>query len=126
MSSVLPALILISPLVGFFFNAVFLPLSYKGFAKTPANTAGGVATAFIAFSFVLALFAFGKISSSTAAVPALLINCFEWFNFGGLNIPFELRIDKLSGLLVLIITGSGTLIHVYSTSYMHEEECVGR
>jgi NADH-quinone oxidoreductase subunit L len=126
MSSVLPALILISPLVGFFFNAVFLPLSYKGFAKTPANTAGGVATAFIAFSFVLALFAFGKISSSTAAEPALLINCFEWFNFGGLNIPFELRIDKLSGLLVLIITGIGTLIHVYSTSYMHEEECVGR
>ena len=124
--SVLPALILISPLVGFLINAVVLPLSLKGFAKTPANTAGGVATAFIGFSFVLALFAFGRLSNSGAEQPALVINCFEWFNFGGLNIPFELAIDKLSGLLVLIITGIGTLIHIYSTSYMHDEECVGR
>lgn len=126
MHSVLPALILISPLVGFFINGVVLPLSLKGFAKTPANTAGGVATAFIAFSFVLALFAFAKLIGSHEAAPSLVINCFEWFNFGGLNIPFELRIDKLSGLLVLIITGIGTLIHLYSTSYMHDDEGVGR
>ncbi len=126
MHSILPALILISPLVGFIINGVVLPLSMKGFAKTPANTAGGVASAFIGLSFVLALFAFAKLSGSSAENPSLVINCFEWFNFGGLNIPFELRIDKLSGLLVLIISGIGTLIHLYSISYMHEEECVGR
>lgn len=124
--SVLPALILISPLVGFLINAVVLPLSLKGFSKTPANTAGGVATAFIGFSFLLALIAFGKLSSSGAEQPSLVISCFEWFNFGGLKIPFELAIDKLSGLLVLIITGIGTLIHIYSTSYMHDEKGVGR
>ena len=126
MHSVLPALILISPLIGFLINGVVLPLTLKGFAKTPANTAGGVATAFIAFSFVLALFAFAKICGSTSENPALMINCFEWFNFGGLNVPFELRIDKLSSLLVLIITGIGTLIHLYSTSYMHDDTGVGR
>ncbi|MBA2403724.1 MAG: NADH-quinone oxidoreductase subunit L, partial [Bdellovibrionales bacterium] len=126
MHSVLPALILISPLVGFLINGVVLPLSLKGFAKTPANTAGGVATAFIAFSFLLAMIAFSKLSGSASNDPSLVTNCFEWFNFGGLNIPFELRIDKLSSLLLLIITGIGTLIHLYSTSYMHDEECVGR
>jgi len=126
MHSALPALILISPLVGFFINAVVLPLCLKGFAKTPANTAGGIATAFIGFSFVLSLFAFSSLSGSKAAEPNLVTFCFEWFNFGGLNIPFELRIDKLSGLLVMVITGIGTLIHLYSISYMHEEECVGR
>ena len=126
MNSVLPALILISPLIGFFINAVVLPLAYKGFAKTPANTAGGVATSFIGFSFILALISFAKLSGSGGNNPSIIINCFEWFNFGGLNIPFELRIDKLSGILVLIITGIGTLIHMYSTSYMHDEECVGR
>jgi NADH-quinone oxidoreductase subunit L len=126
MHSILPALILISPLVGFIINGVVLPLSLKGFAKTPANTAGGFASAFIGLSFVLALFAFAKLSGSSSENPSLVINCFEWFNFGGLNIPFELRIDKLSGLLVLIISGIGTLIHLYSISYMHEEECVGR
>jgi NADH-quinone oxidoreductase subunit L len=125
MNSVLPALILLSPLVGFFINAVILPLSLKGFAKTPANTAGGVAASFIGFSFIFALIAFTKLSA-LGPQGSLVINCFEWFNFGGLNIPFELRIDRLSGLLVMIITGIGTLIHLYSISYMHEEECVGR
>lgn len=126
MHSILPALILISPLIGFFINGVFLPLGLKGFAKTPAGTAGGVATMFIGLSFVFALFAFAQLKGSTAADPSLSITLFDWFNFGGLHIPFELRIDKLSGILCLIITGIGTLIHVYSTSYMHEEECVGR
>jgi NADH-quinone oxidoreductase subunit L len=125
-SSVLPALILLSPLVGFLFNAVIFPLAHKGFAKTSANTAGGVATAFIGFSFLLALISFSSLTGSSAAEPALNAYLFDWFDFGGLKVPFELRIDKLSGILVLIITGIGTLIHMYSTSYMHDEECVGR
>jgi NADH-quinone oxidoreductase subunit L len=126
MNSSLPLLILLFPLIGFFINGVIMPLAYKGFAKTPANTAGGIATFFIGISFVLALFAFAALKGAEGNDPSLITNCFEWFNFGGLVIPFELRIDKLSGLLVLIITGIGTLIHLYSTSYMHDDECVGR
>jgi len=125
-NSLLPVLILLSPLVGFLINGVVLPLAYKGFAKTGPNLAGGVATAFIFLSFVMGLMAFFGLCSSSESAPGLVSYCFEWFNFGGLNIPFELRIDKLSGLLVLIITGIGALIHLYSTSYMHDEECVGR
>ena len=94
--------------------------------KTAANTAGGVATAFIGISFILSVFAFIILSNSQTENPSLVVNCFEWFNFGGLHIPFELRIDKLSSLMILIITGIGTLIHLYSISYMHDEECVGR
>lgn len=126
MNSMLPLLILLSPLVGFFVNGVVYPLKLKGFAKTDPNAAGGTATFFIGLSFVMAVMAFGKLVGSTAENPALTTFCFEWFNFGGLSIPFELRMDKLSGLLTLIITGIGTLIHIYSTSYMHDEPCVGR
>jgi NADH-quinone oxidoreductase subunit L len=125
MTSSLPLLILLSPLVGFFINGVVYPLKLKGFAKTDPNTAGGTATFFIGLSFVMAVIAFAKLMGG-GEEPYLSTFCFEWFNFGGLSIPFELRIDKLSGLLVLIITGVGTLIHMYSTSYMHDEECVGR
>ncbi|MFN5134321.1 MAG: NADH-quinone oxidoreductase subunit L, partial [Chitinophagaceae bacterium] len=39
-----------------------------------------------------------------------------------LNIPFEFLVDRLSALFLMIITGVGFLIHLYSTSYMHEEE----
>jgi len=102
-NSILPLLILLSPLVGFFINGVVLPLKYKGFAKTGPDTAGGIATAFIAFSFVMGLFAFSKLFQGDN--PAVVHYAFQWFDFGGLKIPFELRIDKLSGLLVLIITG---------------------
>jgi NADH-quinone oxidoreductase subunit L len=125
-NSSLPFLILISPLIGFLINGVVLPLVYKGFAKTSANTAGGFATFFIAMSFVFGFAAFMQLVGSESHNPSLTTYCFEWFNFGGLNIPFELRLDKLNAVLVLIITGVGTLIHIYSTSYMHDEPCVGR
>ena len=39
-----------------------------------------------------------------------------------LHIPFAFQIDQLSSIFLLIITGVGFLIHVYSTSYMHEEK----
>ncbi len=122
-NSSLPLLILLSPLIGFFINGVVLPLKYKGFAKTGPDVAGGVATAFIALSFVLGLAAFSQLHGEN---PAVVNYAYQWFDFGGLKIAFELRIDKLSGILVLIISGIGTLIHLYSMSYMHDEECVGR
>ena len=50
------------------------------------------------------------------------VNLFEFINVAGLNIPFAFQVDQLSTLFLLIITGVGFLIHVYSTSYMHEEE----
>jgi NADH-quinone oxidoreductase subunit L len=125
MQSSLPLLILISPLIGFFINGVVYPLKLKGFAKTDPNTAGGTATFFIGFSFLLSCITFFSLANG-GENPSMTTYCFEWFNFGGLNIPFELRIDKLSGILVMIITGIGTLIHLYSISYMHDEECVGR
>lgn len=125
MNSSLPLLILISPLIGFFINGVVYPLKLKGFAKTDPNVAGYTATFFIFMSFIMACMAFGQLVGG-GENPSVSITVFEWFNFGGLSIPFELRIDKLSGLLCLIITGIGTLIHLYSTSYMHDEECVGR
>lgn len=123
--TILPLLILLSPLIGFLINGVVYPLKLKGFAKTDPNVAGGTATFFIGLSFVMACIAFSMLMS-VGENPSLTAYAFEWFNFGGLEIPFELRIDKLSGTLVMIITGIGTLIHLYSTSYMHDEECVGR
>ncbi len=46
---------------------------------------------------------------------------FSWIQSGGLSIPFELRVDPLASVMILIITGIGSLIHLYSTAYMHDE-----
>lgn len=50
------------------------------------------------------------------------IKYFDFINAGSLKIPFAFQIDQLSTLFLLIITGVGFLIHVYSTAYMHEEK----
>jgi NADH-quinone oxidoreductase subunit L len=54
------------------------------------------------------------------------VNLFSWINAGSLSIPFEFVVDPLSTWFLLIITGIGFLIHVYSTSYMHDDEGFSR
>ena len=69
-------------------------------------------------SFVLSIWVFMQVKGGNSHVA-------EYFNFisvGKLVIPFAFQVDQLSSLFLFIITGVGFLIHVYSTSYMHEEK----
>jgi NADH-quinone oxidoreductase subunit L len=124
LQSHLPLLIVLFPLIGFLINGIVYPLMFKGFSKTPANLAGYTATAAIFIPFMIAVMCFISLQDSTVSGVQYL--GFDWFNFGGLHIPFELRIDRLSMIVVFLITGIGSLIHLYSTSYMHDDEGVGR
>ncbi|MCB0340230.1 MAG: NADH-quinone oxidoreductase subunit L, partial [Bdellovibrionales bacterium] len=47
---------------------------------------------------------------------------FEWFSVGGLQVDFLFRLDHLSAVMCLVVTGVGTLIHLYSIGYMAEDE----
>ena len=49
------------------------------------------------------------------------VHYFNLINIEAFKIAFDFKIDQLSSLFLLIITGVGFLIHVYSTSYMHDE-----
>ena len=57
-----------------------------------------------------------------AALSEVVAPGWDWINIAGLNIPFELRVDPLTMLMTLIITGVGALIHLYATGYMGEEK----
>src|SRR5688572_33121691 len=46
---------------------------------------------------------------------------FSWIQSGRLNIPLAFRLDPLAAVMILVITGIGTLIHLYSTAYMLDE-----
>jgi NADH-quinone oxidoreductase subunit L len=54
------------------------------------------------------------------------IDLFNWISAGKLSIPFSFLVDPLSSLFLLIITGIGFLIHLYSTGYMHDDEGFSR
>jgi NADH-quinone oxidoreductase subunit L len=71
----------------------------------------------ILVSFVLSIWVFTEVRAGNSHVATY----FDFISVGRLHIPFALQIDALSSLFLLIITGVGFLIHVYSASYMHEE-----
>lgn len=102
------------PLLGF----VIIGLWGNKLSKT---LVGGIATSTVLGAFVLSLLTFFQLSSSHDAAP-LTANLFNWLTVGNLSIDFSFLADHLSALMMLIITGIGTLIHLYSMGYMHEDE----
>jgi NADH-quinone oxidoreductase subunit L len=76
----------------------------------------GVAT--VAGSFLVGLLVFLDTLALDPAQRTRELSVFRWFSVGGLQIDFGLRLDPLSLTFVLLITGVGTLIHLYSVGYM--------
>ena len=77
-----------------------------------------VALVSVLLSFCIGLFAFGHLGEETAQFHEL---AFSWFSVGTLHVDLGLTFDRLSGTLVLVITGVGFLIHLYSVAYMDDD-----
>lgn len=105
------------PLIGF----LAIGLGGKNLSKSIVGTLGsGVVLA----AFILSLGIFFELKGQ--AEKSITIDLFSWITAGKLSIPFSFLIDPLSSLFLLIITGIGFLIHLYSTGYMHEDEGFSR
>src|SRR5687768_12739545 len=102
------------PLLGAVINAV------SGFRL--GRRASAVAILAMVGSFALTLLTLVKLVSLGAKDDALRQHLFTMANAGALRIDFALSVDALSMTLMLVITGIGTLIHVYSTAYMDGDE----
>ncbi|MCA4775885.1 NADH-quinone oxidoreductase subunit L [Empedobacter falsenii] len=72
-------------------------------------------------SFILSIMVFIAVPSGTDAQP-LIFKAFDIINIPTLQVPFAFQIDALTSLFLLIITGVGFLIHVYSSAYMSEDK----
>ena len=88
--------------------------------------AGGIATAAIGSSFVISLLVFVRLSGLVAESRVLEEIYFPWIHVSNLAIDASLRVDALSSLFLLVITGVGTLIHVYSIGYMSHDPSPGK
>ena len=80
---------------------------------------GGIATIAIlasAGAFVIAALQWTALQAEHHAV---IIQFAEWINIGALNVPWAFRVDTLSVTMMLVVSGVGTLIHIYAAGYMH-------
>lgn len=99
------------PLIGFLING----LGRNRLSKPLISIVGcGVVLA----SFALSIWTFIQVKNGNNHDA----HYFDFISVGNLKIHFEFKIDQLSSLFLLIITGVGSLIHIYSTAYMHEEK----
>ena len=99
------------PLLGF----LICGLARKQLSK---GMTGIIGSGVVFLSFVMSVWVFMQVKGGGSHDAYY----FDFIKAGTINIPFEFRIDALCSLFLLIITGVGFLIHVYSTAYMHEED----
>lgn len=104
--------IILLPLFGFFINGLFGK-------KLPKMVVGSIATLVVFASFCIAVSLFLKTNADSAPV---IVKAFEWFTVNGIQVNFGFQIDQLSLMMVMIITGIGSLIHLYSIGYMSHDK----
>ena len=105
-------LVPVFPLIGFLING----LGRNLWSKTLVSWIGSVA---ILASFALSLGIFLELNASD--VKSFTVPLFDWIQVGALRIPFSFLVDPLSSIMLLIVTGIGFLIHLYSAGYMHND-----
>lgn len=106
-------LIPVLPFVGFLING----LLGKSLSKTLVGIIGSLV---LVGAFCLSLGIFNELSHSD--IKSVTFNLFDWIQVGSLTIPFEFLIDPLTCIMLLVITGVGSLIHIYSAGYMYDDE----
>ncbi|WP_369752961.1 NADH-quinone oxidoreductase subunit L [Flavobacterium sp. WC2409] len=112
MDTSLTLLLLLAPFIGFLFNVFF--------GKSIGKSASGIlGTLTVATSFAASVYFFMQISQTHQAIQ---IQLFDWIQISNFKVDFGFLLDQLSILWLLFVTGIGSLIHMYSISYMHDDE----
>lgn len=100
------------PLVGFLINGLLRNSLSK-------SLTGIIGSGSILASFIVSVLIFMDVKAGIDG--PVIVTLFDFISFEDVSIPFAFQVDQLSSLFLLIITGIGFLIHVYSVAYMHEE-----
>ncbi len=80
---------------------------------------GSIATVLMFFSFLVAAMNFFTLLGDSVKVHELVVG--TWISVGDLQVNWEFLLDPLSAVMIMVVTGVGTLIHLYSIGYMHGE-----
>ena len=112
MENSLILLLLLTPFLGFLFNVFF----GKSVSKT---VSGFIGTGAVVVSFIISIIYFLQVNETGEAIK---ISLFDWITVSNFKLDFGILLDQLSLLWLLFVTGIGSLIHLYSISYMHDDE----
>lgn len=112
MDTTLALVLILAPLLGFLLNIFF----GKQLGK---SLSGIIGTLTVFISFIATAYFFGGVAAQPEGIR---ISLFEWIQISNFKVDFGFQLDQLSILWLMFVTGIGTLIHLYSISYMHDDE----
>ncbi len=108
------ALIPLFPLLGFLVNA-------SVGRRLSKAVSGGVACVAMLAAFAVSVTQVMGLAAMPDTTREISYTVFTWIKSGDFVLDLTFRLDPLSALMILVITGIGSLIHIYSTAYMHDE-----
>src|SRR5687767_13639318 len=89
--------------------------------RLPKGVSGGLASLAMIASFAVAVMSVLQIIGMPADSRVIEQVVYTWIASGDLSLDMSFRLDPLGAVMILVITGIGSLIHIYSTAYMHDE-----
>src|SRR5580658_9470998 len=102
------------PLVGAAVNGIFG-------GRWPKSTISAVALSSTTLAFLAELEAVREFFALSPDQIPWIKTYFAWISAGGFQANFALQVDQLTVIMLLVVTGVGWLIHIYSTGYMHDD-----
>lgn len=107
----LAPLVVVFPIIGLLINLIFGKRLGEKAVGAIASTASGLA-------FVVAIL---QMVSLLSHPEGAVIHILDWIKVGELTVPWAFQVDTLSVTMMLVVSGVGTLIHIYAIGYMHED-----
>ncbi len=115
--------IVLLPLFGAAVNGLLGATLQRNYGK---KVISAIACSAVGAAFLFSLYAFFQLISLDAEHRFLLDTVSRWIHIGDLNVDIAFWVDPLSAVMILVVTGIGGLIHLYSVGYMHEDESYWR
>src|ERR1051326_3886106 len=115
--------IVLLPLIGAAVNGLLGAQLQKRLGKWSISV---VACIPVVLAFCISVAAFLKLKALAPEERFLIDHVYSWLHVGSLNVDVSFWVDPLSAVMILVVTGIGGLIHIYSTGYMHDDKSYWR
>jgi NADH-quinone oxidoreductase subunit L len=116
------ALIVLLPLIGFVLNGLLGTVLLGKPVSERVVRVIGCGAPLLAFALTIQAF----LSLRAGGFAPIIEPLYQWAAIGGMTFDITFYLDRLSAVMALVVTGVGSVIHVYSTGYMHGDKSFGR